>query len=118
MIVTFSRQSIRHRVRHLAHGPANGIVAVLAWLALASPLVAWQSPAAEPGIAAALAKVSPSLVRIHVVTYAYEDGRELKREASGSGTIITPEGHVLTNHHVAGLTVHHLHPGESRGSTG
>jgi serine protease Do len=52
----------------------------------------------------ALAKVSPSLVRIHVVTVDHNDGRELKREASGSGTIITPEGHVVTNHHVAGKT--------------
>ena len=52
----------------------------------------------------ALAKVSPSLVRIHVVSLDYSDGRELKREASGSGTIITPDGHVLTNHHVAGRT--------------
>ena len=104
MIETIGRQIIRHRVGHLAHGSARGIVAVLAWTALASSLVARQSPGAEPGIEAALAKVSPSLVRIHVVTYAYEDGRELKREASGSGTIITPEGHVLTNHHVAGRT--------------
>lgn len=55
-------------------------------------------------IDAALAKVSPSLVRIHVVSFGYADGREVKREASGSGTIITPEGHVLTNHHVAGRT--------------
>ena len=46
----------------------------------------------------------PSLVRIHVVSIDYQDGRELKREASGSGTIITPEGHVVTNHHVAGKT--------------
>lgn len=53
---------------------------------------------------AALSKVAPSLVRIHVVTLDYQDGRELKREASGSGTIITPEGHVVTNHHVAGRT--------------
>jgi serine protease Do len=60
---------------------------------------------AEPGaIEAALSKVAPSLVRIHVVAFGYSDGRELKREASGSGTIITPEGHVLTNHHVAGRT--------------
>jgi serine protease Do len=58
----------------------------------------------EPAISAALAKVSPSLVRIHVVTYSYEEGREIKREAAGSGTIISPEGHVLTNHHVAGRT--------------
>ena len=53
---------------------------------------------------AALAKVAPSLVRVHVVTLDHQEGRELKREASGSGTIITPDGHVLTNHHVAGRT--------------
>jgi serine protease Do len=52
----------------------------------------------------ALSKVAPSLVRIHVVSLDHNDGRELKREASGSGTIITPEGHVVTNHHVAGKT--------------
>ena len=55
-------------------------------------------------VARALEKVAPSLVRIHVVSVDHQDGRELKREASGSGTIITPEGHVLTNHHVAGRT--------------
>jgi serine protease Do len=55
-------------------------------------------------VEAALAKVAPSLVRIHVVSIDYQDGRELKREAAGSGTIITPEGHVITNHHVAGRT--------------
>jgi serine protease Do len=85
-------------------GHTKGFVAVLAWLALAVSGAARQSSPAAPDIEAALAKVSPSLVRIHVVTYAYEEGRELKREASGSGTIITPEGHVLTNHHVAGRT--------------
>ncbi len=52
----------------------------------------------------ALSKVAPSLVRIHVVSVDQQDGREIKREASGSGTIITPEGHVVTNHHVAGKT--------------
>ena len=52
----------------------------------------------------ALQKVAPSLVRIHVVSLDHQDGRELKREAAGSGTIITPEGHVVTNHHVAGKT--------------
>jgi serine protease Do len=64
------------------------------------------SPASEDAAAveAALAKVAPSLVRIHVVSIDYQDGRELKREASGSGTIITADGHVVTNHHVAGKT--------------
>jgi serine protease Do len=52
----------------------------------------------------ALQKVAPSLVRIHVVSLDHQSGRELKREAAGSGTIITPEGHVVTNHHVAGKT--------------
>jgi serine protease Do len=77
---------------------------MLVWLTAASPGLAAQSATPGADIDAALAKVSPSLVRIHVVTYSYEDGREVKREASGSGTIITPEGHVLTNHHVAGRT--------------
>ena len=65
-----------------------------------------QTNAAEDAVAVAraLEKVAPSLVRIHVVSIDHQDGRELKREASGSGTIITPEGHVVTNHHVAGRT--------------
>lgn len=50
----------------------------------------------------AVAKVKPALVRISVVSLGYSEGRELKYEASGSGVIITPEGHVVTNHHVAG----------------
>lgn len=50
----------------------------------------------------AVAAVKPSLVRIHVVWTEYSEGREMKFEASGSGSIITPEGHVATNHHVAG----------------
>ena len=62
--------------------------------------------AAPAAVEAALAKVAPSLVRIHVVTVSHAGGREIKREASGSGTIITPEGHVVTNHHVAGRTRH------------
>ena len=50
----------------------------------------------------AIAKVKSALVRIGVVWTTYNDGREEKYEASGSGTIITGEGHVITNHHVAG----------------
>jgi serine protease Do len=62
------------------------------------------SPEQTAEVQAALAKVAPSLVRIHVVSVDFQDGRELKREASGSGTIITPDGLVITNHHVAGRT--------------
>jgi len=79
-------------------------VVVIACLTASASTIGQQRAPEEGLIDAALAKVSPSLVRIHVVTYGYEDGREVKREASGSGTIISPEGHVLTNHHVAGRT--------------
>ncbi|MET0215948.1 MAG: PDZ domain-containing protein [Vicinamibacterales bacterium] len=61
-------------------------------------------PDQTAAVEAALARVAPSLVRIHVVSVEFQDGRELKREASGSGTIITPDGMVVTNHHVAGRT--------------
>lgn len=50
----------------------------------------------------AVGKVKPGLVRIHVVSTHYNDGRAIKYESVGSGAIITPEGHVITNHHVAG----------------
>ena len=50
----------------------------------------------------AVATVKPALVQIHVVESYFREGRETKYEISGSGTVITPEGHVLTNHHVAG----------------
>ncbi len=50
-------------------------------------------------------KVKPALVRIQVVEPNYSQGRESKFVASGSGAIITPEGHIVTNHHVAGKAV-------------
>lgn len=50
----------------------------------------------------AIAKVKPALVRILVVSADYQGGREVKYESAGSGVIITKEGHVITNHHVAG----------------
>lgn len=50
----------------------------------------------------AVSLVTPALVRIHVVETYYTDGREMKTEASGSGVVITAEGHIITNHHVAG----------------
>ncbi len=50
----------------------------------------------------AVAAVYPALVRIYVVGRYHSGGREKKGISAGSGTIISPEGHVLTNHHVAG----------------
>ena len=45
-------------------------------------------------------KVFPALVNIHVVTVSYFDGKEHKSQAVGSGTIVSKEGHVVTNFHV------------------
>ncbi|MHB9024543.1 MAG: PDZ domain-containing protein [Armatimonadota bacterium] len=46
--------------------------------------------------------VEPAVVRIHVVQVDYSSGHEQKEEAYGSGVIISADGYVVTNHHVAG----------------
>src|SRR5882672_10206676 len=50
----------------------------------------------------AIERMKPSLVRIHVVSTEYREGRELKMQAVGSGAIISKDGYIITNHHVAG----------------
>jgi len=46
--------------------------------------------------------VFPALVRIFVVVQEPAGGRMQRIQAAGSGTIISPQGYVVTNHHVAG----------------
>jgi serine protease Do len=53
-------------------------------------------------IDSAIARVKPALVRIRVVSTDYSEGREVKMQAVGSGAIITRDGYLITNHHVAG----------------
>ncbi|HEY8022503.1 MAG TPA: PDZ domain-containing protein [Thermoanaerobaculia bacterium] len=45
-------------------------------------------------------QVFPALVHIETVTVQYEGGEQMKGRAAGSGTIISKQGHVLTNQHV------------------
>ena len=59
-------------------------------------------PHSDPVVARAIARVYPSLVQIHVLSTHTEGGRERKSGATGSGAIISAEGHVITNHHVVG----------------
>src|SRR5579859_2795584 len=53
-------------------------------------------------VEAAITRMRPALVRIRVVFTEYREGRELNTQAVGSGAIITKDGYIITNHHVAG----------------
>lgn len=82
--------------------PRAVFAAALLGLALPGPV--FSQAADRAAMDRAIAAVYPSLVRISVVAVEHEEGREIKMEASGSGTIISPDGFVVTNHHVAGRT--------------
>lgn len=75
---------------------------VLALLTSALNSTAARRDALQVAVDRVIAEVKPALVRIHVVSTSYREGREVKYVSAGSGIIITPEGHVITNHHVAG----------------
>ena len=45
-------------------------------------------------------KVFPTLAYIRVVREALESGKNEKQVVSGSGVVISPDGELLTNHHV------------------
>lgn len=53
----------------------------------------------------AVVKVKPALVQIMVVDQNFSEGRTQKSQSAGSGAIITADGYVITNHHVAGHAV-------------
>jgi serine protease Do len=80
------------------------IAACTVALALSTVAPAADAPPAgsAPGVQVAIDAVYPALVQIYVLALEHDGGRERKMQAAGSGAIITPEGHVVTNHHVAG----------------
>lgn len=83
------------------------ILALPLLLALLAAPVAAQSAASDAlrrDIEYAKARVYPALVNISVVVRQYSGGRAVRGPAVGSGVIVSPAGHVLTNFHVAGNT--------------
>src|SRR5204863_9249548 len=82
-----------------------GAPAALAQTAPARPAGAPAAPASAqpaPSINRAVQAILPSLVRVSVVYLDQQQGREVKGQLSGSGTIISADGYVVTNHRVAG----------------
>jgi len=73
----------------------RAMMSEVAPIAAPVPPPAAQETAAQAAIDDALSKVAPSLVRIHVVSVEHQDGREIKREAAGSGTIISAERPII-----------------------
>lgn len=49
-------------------------------------------------------KVYPAIVNIAVIVKMYSGGRAMRAPAGGSGVIVSKDGYVLTNFHVAGHT--------------
>lgn len=81
---------------------------VLVLFALLPALWSFTAPRAgvddnvREGMATAISTVTSALVRLHVVIVDCDDGKETAEEAYGSGVIISKDGYIVTNHHVAG----------------
>ena len=85
------------------------IFTVVAALACAWPAqVAQSREAVDPvkqAVAFARDRVYPALVNILVVDRFFSQGRATRAIAAGSGVIVSPAGHVVTNYHVAGTAM-------------
>src|SRR5882672_145854 len=85
--------------------PGGGMIGLVG---LALVLIGFTTRAATPAAATVtptrdetLARVFPTIVRIEAIRLRPSDGRMTKAWVGGSGVIISAQGHVLTNCHVA-----------------
>jgi serine protease Do len=91
----------------LFNGARTSLLAAVVLLAAstANPAAVNKEPspvALRSQIDAANQKMRRALVRIRVVSTEFREGREVKIQTVGSGAIITKDGYLITNHHVAG----------------
>jgi serine protease Do len=78
------------------------LVVLILILSAGASFAAKEVDSTRLAVETAVNAVKPALVKISVVAVDYDQGREVKQEAVGSGVIISKDGHVVTNHHVAG----------------
>jgi len=80
------------------------LAAALAWTAPSTGhgALLGSGSANNEGVERAVARMYKALVRIQVVMEEPRSGRLEKRVGAGSGAIISADGHIISNHHVAG----------------
>jgi S1-C subfamily serine protease len=81
-------------------------LAPLCALLFAAPVRAEDPVKADVQVEFARDQVYPALVNISVVSKGFSGGRTERFPSAGSGVIVSPAGHVLTNYHVAGDSAH------------
>jgi serine protease Do len=81
------------------------VVAIVSLAALV-PTSARTAPAGDVQLERAIDRVFPALVRIFVLSDEPGAGRMEKMVSAGSGAVISEDGYIITNHHVAGKARH------------